>query len=290
LIQRTVEKVSGAKVNAFDFERKTMRLECESKDLKPIMGALSAKGYYTLPLDESLASEHESWNFLEILRLIGNGDRRLVFERNVLLASFLVLLASLSATLILYNFFIPPNLKPLLPLMMLGSVGIALSTASLVHVRAFGKQACNTGMMVGMGVGMVIGFFVGALLGASNGMFVGSLVGILVGMGLGAWAGYCCGNMGVLEGIMAGFMSGTMGSMISVMLYNDRQFEFLAIIWIVGAVLLAGLSYMLFKENGPYAKNPSFSLWKLLVLSIIATVLLDAIILFGPKSAFALGA
>ncbi|MFH0714888.1 MAG: hypothetical protein V1847_03860 [Candidatus Diapherotrites archaeon] len=229
---------------------------------------------------ESLSGGEGFSNAGRVLRHVIFGHPAFVFERKLLGYTTLALLASLAISFLFVGFL---NARPFLPLMVLGSVAIALGIGAMFHFLAFGRQNCSTGMMAGMGTGMILGFLVGALFGASSGMFIGSVIGISAGIGLGILAGKCCGNMGVLEGMMAGLMAGTMGAMLSVMLYNDHQFEFLVILWVVSAFILAGLSYMLVKENGPVPANKKLSPWTLLAFSIIFSLVVDVLVVWGPK-------
>jgi len=146
-------------------------------------------------------------------------------------------------------------------------------------------------MMVGMTIGMMSGFMLGAIIGATNGMFVGSVAGMLVGMFFGAWAGKWVGIMGLMEGMMAGLMAGLMGAMVSVMMIADNLVPFMYILFASCGVIIAGLSYLIFRESGPLLDEklvPSFM--QLLLFGLIALVFVTALTVFGPKSAIAWGA
>ncbi len=225
----------------------------------------------------------------KFLSLVLKGDARFRFERELLAITALVLVVSMALNLFVVSFLATLEASKALPFMGFGSIGIALGLLSIGHIRPYGRQTCQAGMMLGMGVGMMLGFLVGALFGATNGMFIGSVLGMLVGMGLGAWIGRCCGAMGVLEGLMGGLMAGTMGAMLTVMLFNDHQLEFMVFLWAVCAVILGLLSYMLFEENGLAPKTARVDVWKFLLLGVLLTLVTDYLLLFGPKSPLAGG-
>lgn len=288
VIERTVQKFEGARVTSFDFNRGTIRIESSNKELKEILELLKKKGYHAWDPSkpEALTSEEPLDRVKEFISGILSNNHSFQLERSILTATVMVLAASLAihaaASIVIGRSLLQSNLAWLL----LGSIGIAMGVGSIAHIRSFGKQTCQTGMMAGMGIGMMLGFLAGALFGATSGMFVGSVLGIVVGMVIGAWAGTCCGNMGVLEGLMAGLMAGTMGAMLSVMMVFDHQLEFLVILWIVCAIILGGLSYMLFKENGPVSSELSVNPWPLVGIGVVLTILLQLIIFFGPKTAW----
>ncbi len=287
VVERTVKKFSNARVESIDFARGILKLSCSESDLPKIEQALAEKGYYcrnTQVLDE-IAGEGGFSNAWTLLQRVLKGDARFSFERNIIFYSALALLASLVVAFFFAS-FMGSTARSLLPLYVLGSIAIALGMGSMSHALSHGKQVCQTGMMSGMASGMILGFLTGALFGAANGMFVGSVLGMGVGMVLGAWAGKCCGNMGVLEGLMAGLMAGTMGAMLSVMLFNDNQLAFLAILWIACAVILSGISYMLLKENGLAPSTAKANPYTFLFLSLLFSILSFWMLTFGPKSVF----
>src|SRR6185503_1782460 len=82
-----------------------------------------------------------------------------------------------------------------------------------------------------------------------NGMFVGSFFGMIVGITLGVWMGKAGGIMGIMEGIMAGFMGGLMGAMTAFMLLNDHLKAAGIIVFLISALILIGLNYMIYKET-----------------------------------------
>lgn len=144
--------------------------------------------------------------------------------------------------------------------------------------------SCTNGMMVGMTIGMIAGFMCGAIIGATNGMFFGAVVGVIIGMILGCNVGRCCGIMGALEGLMAGLMAGTMGAMLSVMLINDNLIAFMYFLFGCSAIILGGLSYMMYRESGPISNDQlGINFTGFLLASLLLTVVLVAIMFFGPK-------
>lgn len=169
---------------------------------------------------------------------------------------------------------------PIIFLVLLSSVLILFSYS---HLLCYAKNlSCMNGMMAGMTIGMISGFLVGLLIGATNGMFIGSVVGILIGSFLGVNIGKCCGIMGALEGIMAGIMAGVMGAMTSIMLLNDNLVPFLYIFFGLCAIVLAGLSYMMYREGGAIEKQKhTFS--DFFIRSTIFSIILTVFILFGPR-------
>ena len=165
----------------------------------------------------------------------------------------------------------------------------ALSYAVIVpavrQVRAYKELGCMAGMMAGMIIGAAAGFLVGFTVGATNGMFVGGVFGMAVGIFLGVWNGNCCGVMGVMEGIMAGFMGGLMGAMTAVMTLNDYLLWMGGIVFLVCAVMLSGLHYMVYKEMRESERQKKEDHFFTIVLTFVLMALTTAVIVFGPRSA-----
>ena len=128
------------------------------------------------------------------------------------------------------------------------ALSLAIITPAIRQIRAYNKFACMSGMMIGMTIGMISGFLLGFYVGSTNGMFVGGFFGVAVGMILGIWNGKSCGVMGIMEGIMAGFMGGLMGAMTAVMLLNDNLKIAGILIFVISAIIMVGLNYMIYKE------------------------------------------
>ena len=165
---------------------------------------------------------------------------------------------------------------------------VALSYAvilpSISHVRAYKELHCMAGMMVGMTTGMIAGFLSGFYIASTNGMFVGSLFGMVVGITLGVWNGRCCGIMGIMEGLMAGFMGGLMGAMTAVMLINDHLRASLIIVFIIGAVTLAGLHYLVYREMKESEFLRKGDYLPIIFLNVLLIAVTTWIIVFGPRS------
>ena len=140
------------------------------------------------------------------------------------------------------------------------------------------------GMMVGMTTGMIAGFLSGFYIASTNGMFVGSLFGMVVGITLGVWNGRCCGIMGIMEGLMAGFMGGLMGAMTAVMLINDHLRASSIIVFIIGAVTLAGLHYLVYREMKESEFLRKGDYLPIIFLNVLLIVVTTWIIVFGPRS------
>ncbi|MDD5340422.1 MAG: hypothetical protein PHV13_04185 [Candidatus ainarchaeum sp.] len=169
------------------------------------------------------------------------------------------------------------------PLALLAIGSSVAMVCSCAHALCYRQaMACMHGMMAGMTLGMAAGFMVGALLGATNGMFMGSVAGMAAGIGLGTSLGRCTGVMGAMEGVMAGLMSGVMGAMTSVMMLNDHLVGFLFLLFVLCALVLGSLGYMLYRENGA-APPSAVKFHEFLAASMILSVLMVAVIIWGPK-------
>lgn len=167
-------------------------------------------------------------------------------------------------------------------------ITVAVIITGVWHVTAYRtKVTCMVGMMIGMTLGMQTGMMLGAVLGATNGFFIGALAGMILGVAVGATTGNCCGIMGIMEGMMAGVMGGTMGAMISVMMFSDHLEIFMPIYMIINIAITWGLSYMTYEElvenkKGVVKKPKDFT--TLAAYAIIASFILLAIMIYGPKS------
>jgi len=161
----------------------------------------------------------------------------------------------------------------------------ALIIPTIRQIRAYKQMACMSGMMVGMTIGMMAGFLAGYLVGATNGMFIGGAFGMAVGIILGIWVGSCCGVMGFMEGIMAGFMGGWMGAMTSIMLINDDLKFATIIIFIVCAVILVSLNYMIYLETKESERQRKEDHFMTVIISVVLTLATSWIIVYGPRSA-----
>lgn len=158
----------------------------------------------------------------------------------------------------------------------------ALITATIRQVRAYGEFGCMAGMMIGMTTGM-IGFLPGFYIASTNGMFIGGFFGVALGMFLGVWNGKCCGIMGIMEGMMAGFMGGLMGAMTSFMLINDRLKLASLLVFLISALILFGLNYMIYNETRETKRQKHEDQFLTIALAFILTSLTTWLIVFGPR-------
>lgn len=161
----------------------------------------------------------------------------------------------------------------------------SLILPSIRHVRAYKELPCMAGMMIGMTMGMISGFLAGFFVASTNGMFIGSVFGMLVGIVFGVLTGKCCGIMGIMEGIMSGFMGGLMGGMTSIMLLNDNLKATGVIVFIISAVILIGLNYLIHKETREIERRPRDSNLFIISWSFTLTVVTVVLMVFGPRSA-----
>jgi len=164
------------------------------------------------------------------------------------------------------------------------TLSYALILPALRHVRAYKEFPCMSGMMIGMTVGMIAGFLPGFYIAATNGMFWGAIVGIVIGISLGAWKGSCCGIMGFMEGTMAGFMGSLMGAMTAIMFYNDHLKASAIIIFLIAAVIMVGLHYMIYKETREIERRHKDSEFFVMFFSLILTSFTTWMMVFGPRS------
>ena len=83
---------------------------------------------------------------------------------------------------------------------------------------------------------------------------------------------------------MAGFMGGLMGAMTSFMLLNDNLKAISIIVFIISAIIIIGLNYMIYKETREMEiKNKESTLF-VITLSFILTIITIWIMVFGPRS------
>lgn len=232
----------------------------------------------------------ERGSFKGILEFTGNvlsGKKEFASENKIFTYSIGTLAILIIGTALAYLSGLRdfPNSTVYLPFYFLAIIVSVMTSFSYFHIWCYKKRmTCSNGMMVGMTVGMISGLLVGLIIGATNGMFYGSLLGIVFGVGLGVKLGKCCGIMGALEGMMAGLMAGIMGAMTAVMLVNDNLILFLYFFFGLSAIILYGLSYMMFKEAGT-VKEGEFKtgFLKFFLFSLILFAVLLSVMLFGPK-------
>ncbi len=165
---------------------------------------------------------------------------------------------------------------------------VALSYALIVpairQVRAYCELPCMSGMMVGMTTGMIAGFLSGFFIASTNGIFIGSVFGMAVGIVFGVWNGKCCGVMGFMEGIMAGFMGGLMGAMTAFMLFNDNLKIATVIVFLVSAVILFTLNYMIYREMKTEKRQKKEGHLFYVVLTFFLIILTSWLMVWGPRS------
>ena len=161
----------------------------------------------------------------------------------------------------------------------------ALIMPAIRQVRAYKEFPCMSGMMIGMTLGMISSFLSGFYVAATNGMFIGGFFGVFLGIIIGAWNGKCCGVMGIMEGVMAGFMGGLMGAMTAFMLFNDNLKIAAVLVFIIGAIIIVGLNYMLYKESHHLERKRKEDNFLTIALTFILTLITTWLIVFGPRSA-----
>ncbi len=286
VIGRLVSRFEGAKFESISDDEKTLFLSCQENDVGAIKDLLKKYNY--------LSGSSNGSHFGHFAKEVFAGSAAYKAE-HVFLSRLLVVFGVLFSFLALFQVFVFNNLevgKKLWPVLALVPFGIVVNMASLWHTKLLRENfGCNTGMMIGMTIGMMSSFMLGAILGATNGMFIGSAVGMLVGMGLGYWAGRSVGIMGVMEGMMAGLMGGLMSPMLSVMLVVDNLVPFLYLLFICCTIILAGMSYMLYREGGPLLDEKLVpSTITLLFAGLLVLIFVVVLAVFGPKSPIAWGA
>ena len=222
-------------------------------------------------------------SFKEFIKSLTNDG----VESELIKTIFISLLTSFSLFVILYilRFRYIPEFMPKYGFYIFFAIlSYALILPSIRHVRAYKEFPCMSGMMIGMTLGMIAGFLSGFYIGATNGMFYGSVFGIMIGVFFGAWNGKCCGIMGVMEGIMAGFMGGLMGGMTAIMMLNDNLKAAAVIVFIVSAIIIIGLNFMIYKETRSTERKHKDSELFVVVMSFILTSITIWIMVFGPRS------
>ena len=165
------------------------------------------------------------------------------------------------------------------------TLSYALIVPTMRQVRAYREMPCMSGMMVGMTSGMVAGFLPGFYVASTNGMFIGGFFGVALGIILGIWNGKCCGIMGFMEGIMAGFMGGLMGAMTAFMLLNDNLKIAAVIVFVINAIIIIALNYMVYREMKETEKQLKEDHFFTVVITFILIAITTWLILFGPRSA-----
>ncbi|MFH1056628.1 MAG: heavy-metal-associated domain-containing protein [Candidatus Micrarchaeota archaeon] len=283
LIAKVVERIPGASLVETDLKTGKITVECAESDEMEIVKAVGERGY---ALSKNPLQQEPKRGLWKSLEWFANGvmegkagfalERKLAENAALSFIAIAILGIGVSAVFNAWNYFW---------LFILLAFSISTNALALWHSAAYRSEfTCMSGMMIGMTVGMMSGFTIGALLAATNGMFVGSVVGMVVGMAIGAYCGYCCGVMGLLEGLMAGLMAGIMGAMTTIMLLNDRPLEFLFVLFAACGMILAALSYMMYKEAGGFGRERALaSRAKMIGATVGVAAVLIAIMVFGPK-------
>ena len=222
--------------------------------------------------------------FREFLKEVKHGDR---VEGELIKTIFYSLLTSFIILGILYFFRfseIPDFMSKQGFFMFFAALSYAFLVPAIRQVRAYGEMPCMSGMMVGMTTGMIAGFLAGFFVASTNGMFVGSVFGMGVGIVLGIWNGKCCGVMGFMEGMMAGFMGGLMGAMTAFMLFNDNLIPSAVIVFLISAIILFSVNYMIFKEMRSETRKKKEDHFWTIFLTFVLTVVTAWFMVFGPRS------
>jgi len=209
-----------------------------------------------------------------------NGSR---VEGELLKTSFISLMASFLVLSIVYFLFLRgSDIGNKLFFIFMSLLSYALILPVVRQIRAYPYLSCSTGMMVGMTIGMVAGFLPSFYLASTNGMFYGSVWGIILGVLFGFYNGKSCGIMGVMEGIMAGFMGGLMGAMTAIMLLNDHLVYMALIVFIVCAIIVGGLNYLVYSEmSTKLTKREGYGF--IVISNLVLTILTILLTLVGPK-------
>jgi hypothetical protein len=193
-----------------------------------------------------------------------------------------------SAVILVALYFLSfKNIADFIPKYGLNLFFVALSLALIMpavkQVRAYKDFACMAGMMIGMTIGMISSFLIAFYVSATNGMFYGGFLGIAVGMLFGIWNGKCCGVMGIMEGMMAAFMGGLMGGMTTVMLINDHLKVSFILAFLVLAIIMIGLNYMIYKETKEIERENKEGNLFIIILTFILMSIITWFIVFGPR-------
>lgn len=285
LISRKFKKTEGITRLKFDEESVTIDYDEEKVSEKLLISTIKDAGF------RASTQPFERKTFKERRRDYKENKHKYELERKVFKYGIGIFFLLTIIELIAYFTFlnnIPNFIGNYAWWLFYLNISIATIGVGMWHVLAYkAKVTCMTGMMIGMTVGMQTGMLLGAVIGATNGFFTGAMVGMLLGTAVGALTGKCCGVMGIMEGMMAGVMGGTMGAMITVMMLSDNILIFMPFYVAINIAIVWGLSWMMYEEvvenkRGVIKKPMDFT--TLTAISIIATFILIAIMLYGPKS------
>ncbi|MBI2675760.1 MAG: heavy metal translocating P-type ATPase [Candidatus Aenigmarchaeota archaeon] len=298
-LRKAIGSVAGVKDVNIDLNtgKAMVEYDPENTTMKAITSAVETNGYKAVFGGNPNGGEPSvQMSGLDIFSHLFFDKTRFHAERGMLRIAVLTFVALSALEIVAYYAFFVNN--PAFAARNYGTyifyliLAVTLTGSALWHLDAYRKKVtCQTGMMMGMTLGMLSGFLLGAIVGATNGMFAGSAFGMIVGMLFGVYGGRCCGIMGIMEGLMAGFMGGIMGAMTTIMLINDNMLLFFPLIFSSSAIILTGLTYMIYKDynHGMIGKaNPndlqshSFSIFITFAFSL--TMATTWIIVYGPRS------
>src|SRR3989344_5421440 len=91
--------------------------------------------------------------------------------------------------------------------------------------------------------------------------------------------------IGMTLGMISGFLGGLMGAMTAFMLFNDNLKIAAVLVFIIGAIIMLGLNYMLFKESSQLERKRKEDQFLTIALTFILTIITTWLIVFGPRSA-----
>ncbi|MEM4367166.1 MAG: hypothetical protein QW035_03490 [Candidatus Anstonellales archaeon] len=284
-ILKKVAQENGAQVVEIDIKTGKVLFSVEEDKIAGLRRALAENGYLEKGSEERRGDPHRVFEYIK--RTLSG---KLVVEAKLINYALFSAIVLLVLVLVVY-YTLGTTIKVYFPLILLSIATGVVTTYSMSLVECYKRNlSCMNGMMIGMTIGMVVGFMSGATIGATNGMFVGSLVGASLGIGFGIMAGRYCGIMGVMEGIMAGLMAGTMGAMLSAMLINDNLLVSLYLLAAVCMVVIGGLSYVMYREQGE-VKIGDFNttLLGFFINSLLLSSFLTGLIIYGPRAGLVYG-
>ena len=281
IIEKTISR-NGGTSGIIDANRGLIEFDAEENKFSDIKKALSEKGYRESGPETVRGGISNFVNYLKSIALVKKGLEIEAKTMNYAFASLLVIAAiAFSANYFLFSGSTQGVFFQLIILSTLSSVLFGYSYNSIMAYK--GAMPCSLGMMAGMTIGMVSGFMSGAIIAGTNGMFFGSFSGIIVGSFLGVKTGKCCGIMGAMEGIMAGFMGGLMGAMTTIMMLNDNAVIFMYLALVICSVIVLGMNYMMYRENGPMPKMHKNSFPAYMAMPLAIALLMFLFFTLAPK-------
>jgi len=287
VLTKTLQKVSG--VEHFEFKNNVVEVtHNELVKVSDLITAIQDKGY------RASLDEFHKLTFSERFTDFRTHPEKYVVERTMIRNTLLTLIMLFTLDIFAYFSFLKvvPNFWANYAWWIFYTdITVVSIGAAIWHIKSYkANVTCMIGMMIGMTFGMQTGMMLGTIFAATNGLFVGGLVGMLIAVAVGFYNGKCCGVMGVMEGMMAGVMGGIMGSMIGTMFRVDHILWFMPAFMIINVIIMWGLSYMLFEEvveHNPSTKKVPVDFSTFFFLCLIASVVLSALILYGPRTGLA---